>query len=105
MKHINNIKRPSWISLKARKFDKLWLDKNENTHPRLQLYIKKLLKKLILFIFLLILIWKFMPKNFLLKNTPNNIIFGHGSDGCIKTFLKRLSKKSKSNINPNLCHV
>ena len=46
MKHINNIKRPSWISLKARKFDKLWLDKNENTHPRLQTLYKEVIKKI-----------------------------------------------------------
>ena len=45
MKHINNIKRPSWISLKARKLDKLWLDKNENTHPKLQTLYKEVIKK------------------------------------------------------------
>ena len=35
MKKTDLIKRPSCILEKPRKFNKLWLDKNENTHPKL----------------------------------------------------------------------
>ena len=50
MSQINKIKRPSWIFQKPRKINKLWLDKNENTHPKLQTLYKKIVKKLILYI-------------------------------------------------------
>ena len=43
MKKTDLIKRPSWILEKPRKFNKLWLDKNENTHPKLLNLYKKIL--------------------------------------------------------------
>ena len=42
MKQIYKIKRPSWLSEKPREFNRLWLDKNENTHPKLQNLYKKI---------------------------------------------------------------
>ena len=41
MSQFKTINRPSWTLQKARKFNKLWLDKNENIHPKLvKLYQK-----------------------------------------------------------------
>ena len=97
MKHINNIKRPSWISLKARKFDKLWLDKNENTHPRLQTLYKEVIGKINP-----IHISSYPDLGSLYKRIssfekipPNNIIFGHGSDGCIKNIFEAFIQKNQ----------
>ena len=50
MSQINKIKRPSWIFQKPRQINKLWLNKNENTHPKLQILYKKIIKKISFFI-------------------------------------------------------
>ena len=80
MKHINNIKRPSWISLKARKLDKLWLDKNENTHPKLQTLYKEVIKKINTnHISSYTDLGSLYKKIFSFeKISSDNIIFGHG---------------------------
>ena len=44
MNRMNKIKRPSWILQRSRSFKKLWLDKNENTHPKLLKLYSKILK-------------------------------------------------------------
>ena len=51
MKKFFRINRPSWISQKTRELNKLWLDKNENTHPKLINLYHKILKRLIQYTF------------------------------------------------------
>ena len=46
MSQINKIKCSSWIFQKPRQINKLWLNKNENTHPKLQILYKKIIKKI-----------------------------------------------------------
>ena len=80
MKNINNIKRPSWISLKARKLDKLWLDKNENTHPKLQTLYKEVIKKINpIHISSYPDLGSLYKISSFEKISSDNIIFGHGS--------------------------
>ena len=97
MIHINTIKRPSWISLKARKFDKLWLDKNENTHPRLQTLYKEVIKKINpIHISSYPDLGSLYKKISSFEKVPtNNIIFGHGSDGCIKNIFEAFVQKNQ----------
>ena len=97
MNQINKIKRPSWIFQKPRQINKLWLDKNENTHPKLQILYKNILKKINP-----IHISSYPDLGGLYKKissyekvSSENIIFSHGSDGCIKIFSKRSIKKIK----------
>ena len=101
MKKTDLIKRPSWILEKPRKLNKLWLDKNENTHPKLLNLYKKILKKINP-----IHISTYPELGSLYKKissyekiSPQNIIFGHGSDGCIKNIFEGFTKKKrKSNF-------
>ena len=91
MNKFKTIYRPIWTLQKARKLNKLWLDKNENTHPKLLKLYENILKTLILFTFQLIRNLEVYTKKFLLENLPTkNIIFSHGSDGCIKNIFETL---------------
>ncbi len=98
MKQFNKLKRPSWILQKPRNFEKLWLDKNENTHPKLQNLYKKILKKINP-----IHISSYPELGSLYKKislyekiSSKNIIFGHGSDGCIKNIFEAFTKKDQT---------
>ena len=46
MKKIFRLNRPLWISQKPRELKKLWLDKNENTHPQLLNLFSNIQKKI-----------------------------------------------------------
>ena len=100
MKQIYKIKRPSWLSEKPREFNRLWLDKNENTHPKLQNLYKKILNKInpihvstypeLGSLYKKIAIYE--------KVDVKNIIFSHGSDGCIKNIFEAFIKKNQKVI-------
>ena len=45
MRNLKTIYRPTWTLQKARKLNKLWLDKNENTHPKLLKLYENILNK------------------------------------------------------------
>ena len=100
MNQINKIKRPSWIFQKPRQINKLWLDKNENTHPKLQILYKKIIKKINP-----IHISSYPDLGGLYKKissyekvSSENIIFSHGSDGCIKNIFEAFNKKNQKVI-------
>ncbi len=101
MKKTDLIKRPSWILEKPRKFNKLWLDKNENTHPKLLNLYKKILKKINpLHISTYPELGSLYKKiSSYEKISPQNIIFGHGSDGCIKNIFEGFTKKKEKVIS------
>lgn len=97
MKHQNNIIRPSWILQKGRTLKKLWLDKNENTHPKLIKLYKEILKSINP-----IHISTYPDLGSLYKKissyekiSPKNLIFSHGSDGCIKNIFEGFTKKNQ----------
>ena len=97
MKKFFRINRPSWISQKPRELNKLWLDKNENTHPKLINLYHKILKKINP-----VYISTYPELGSLYKKissyervAPANIIFGHGSDGCIKNVFEAFTQKKQ----------
>ena len=95
MKKIFRLNRPLWISQKPRELKKLWLDKNENTHPQLLNLFSNIQKKINS-----IHISTYPELGSLYKKISSyekissaNVIFGHGSDGCIKNIFEAFSKK------------
>ncbi len=100
MKQIYKIKRPSWLLEKPREFSRLWLDKNENTHPELQNLYKKILNKINpIHISTYPELGSLYKKISVYEKIPTkNIIFGHGSDGCIKNIFEAFTKKNQKVI-------
>tara|TARA_B100000242_G_C43037360_1_gene483695 strand:- start:639 stop:1700 length:1062 start_codon:yes stop_codon:yes gene_type:complete len=97
MKKIFRLNRPLWISQKPRELKKLWLDKNENTHPQLLNLFSNIQKKINS-----IHISTYPELGSLYKKISSyekissaNVIFGHGSDGCIKNIFEAFSKKNQ----------
>ena len=97
MSQFKTINRPSWTLQKARKFNKLWLDKNENTHPKLVKLYQNILRNIkpihISTYPELGSLYKKISKYE--KVSTENIIFGHGSDGCIKNIFEAFTQKSQ----------
>ena len=97
MKKFIKVYRPSWIYQKPRSLKKLWLDKNENTHPGLLNLYKNILKKINS-----IHITTYPELGTLYKKislyekvSSSNIIFSNGSDGCIKNIFEGFSKENQ----------
>jgi len=97
MKKFSKINRPSWIFQRPRKLKKLWLDKNENTHPELINLYQKILKRINpVFISTYPELGSLYKKISKYEKVPSeNIIFGHGSDGCIKNIFEAFTQKSQ----------
>ena len=95
MNKFKTIYRPIW-TLQKRKLNKLWLDKNENTHPKLLKLYENILKNVNP-----IHVSTYPELGSLYKissyeNLPTkNIIFSHGSDGCIKNIFETFIKKNQ----------
>ena len=94
---MKNLIRPLWTLQQARKFNKLWLDKNENTHPKLLKLYKDILRKINP-----IYISAYPELGSLYKKiasyekiSSKNILFSHGSDGCIKNIFEGFTKKNQ----------
>ena len=100
MNQLNKIKRPKWISQKPRKFNKFWLDKNENTHPKLLNLYKKILNNINpIHISTYPELGSLYKKISLYEKIPSsNVIFGHGSDGCIKNIFEAFTEKDQKII-------
>jgi histidinol-phosphate aminotransferase len=100
MSQLNKIIRPLWITQKPRKISKLWLDKNENTHPKLQILYKRILKKInpIHISSYPDLGGLYKKISFYEKIPSENIIFSHGSDGCIKNIFDAFTQKNQKVI-------
>ncbi len=97
MSQFKTINRPSWTLQKARKLNKLWLDKNENTHPKLVKLYQNILRNI-----KPIHISTYPELGSLYKKisshenlSSKNIIFSHGSDGCIKNIFEGFIKKNQ----------
>ena len=97
MNRMNKIKRPSWILQSSRSFKKLWLDKNENTHPKLLNLYSKILKIINpIHISTYPDLGSLYQKISSFEKIPSkNIIFGHGSDGCIKNIFDAFTKEKQ----------
>ena len=67
MNKFKTIYRPIWTLQKARKLNKLWFDKNENTHPKLLKLYENILKNVNpIHVSTYPDYWKFIQKNFFL---------------------------------------
>ena len=97
MRNLKTIYRPTWTLQKARKLNKLWLDKNENTHPKLLKLYENILKNVNpIHVSTYPELGSLYKKISSYENlSTKNIIFSHGSDGCIKNIFETFTKKNQ----------